>query len=158
MTEKVCLMAIKRTQNSFSPLCLCVLCGKKTKPSPRGKRLYARKSFPFAHKTRIKPAAERGGKWRTLSDYVAENGGLCRVNAPSIMAFLSALCVLCGKKTKPSPRGKRLYARKSLSFAHKTRINPAAERGGKWRILSDYVAENGGFCRTVWRKMADFVE
>ena len=46
--------------------------------------------------------------------------------------------------------------------------NDAAWRGGKWRkmsdyvaalwrFLSDYVADYGGFCRTMWRKMADFV-
>ena len=65
---------------------------------------YARKSFPSAHKTRIKPvslqmrsangAAWRGGKWRFLS-------GLWRIlsvnSARFLMAFLSALCVLCGK-------------------------------------------------------------
>ena len=51
MTEKVFLSGIKRTQNRCSSLCLCVLCGKKTKLRTM---VYARKSFPFEHKTRIK--------------------------------------------------------------------------------------------------------
>ena len=29
--------------------------------------------------------------------------------------------------------------------------------GGKWRTLSQRVADYGGFCRSVWRIMADFV-
>ena len=38
-----------------------------------------------------------------------------------------------------------------------SRIKPVAQRGGKWRILSQCVAENGGLCRflsvfvAVWR-------
>ena len=49
--------------------------------------VYARKSLSFAHKTRIKPAAGHGGLWRILSS-----------ECPSIMALLSALRDLCGKK------------------------------------------------------------
>ena len=82
MTEKVCLADIKRTPNRRSPLRLCVLCGKKTNPKRRT-MVYARKSLSSAHKTRIKPTAWRGGlcrdyggKWRFLSQYMAENGGI----------------------------------------------------------------------------------
>ena len=91
MTEKVCLADIKRTQNRCFLLCLC---GKKANPKRRtlsrssnpqtqskepeqyrGEKVYARKRLSFAHKTRIKPAAERGGLWRKMADY----DGKCRL-------------------------------------------------------------------------------
>ena len=108
MTEKVLLSDIKQTQNRYFPLCLCVLCGKKTKPNlrtlsrsshpqtrskkpaqHRGEKVYARKSFAFAHKTRIKPvplqmrptrsANKRGIVWRIMADFVVACGGLWRI-------------------------------------------------------------------------------
>ena len=51
-----------------------------------------------------------------------------------LIAFLSVLCALCGKK---------VLWRKMADFV--------AVYGGLWRILSQYMADYGGFCRSMTR-------
>ena len=130
MTEKVFLLAAKRTQNSCSPPCLCVLCAKKTNPKLRPfsrpfESPYARKSLSFAYKTRIKPAAERGGFCRTM----AENGGFCRT-----------------------------MWRKMAHFVHQLRRILYREGGELWRTLSGLWRIMADFVVSMWRIMAHFIE
>ena len=125
MTKKVLLVDIKRTQNRLR---LYVLCGKKTK---RQTMVYARKSLSFAHKTRIKPTAGRGGKWRKMAKFVHQLRQILHRKGGGKWRILSGLW--------------RIMAR----FAHQFRQILHRGGGGKWRILSQYVAQNGAKWRSL---------
>ena len=78
-----------------------------------------------------------GMAWRKMAVFVVTMADFIMIlsvnSARFLIAFLSVLCVLCGKAFVAVHGGKwrilshrieTLYARKSLSFEHKTRIKP----------------------------------
>ncbi len=148
MTEKVCLAAIKRTQYSCFPLRLCA---KKANPKRRtlsrsscpqtrskepeqhrGEKVYARKRLSFAHKTRIKPAAERGGKWHKMAQNAVVCGGLWRILSQCVADY-GGLC--------------RSVWRNMADFVVSMWRNMADFVVSMWRIM----AQNGGLCHSMAR-------